>query len=272
MKPFRPQFVLPIAALVLGAAVVLFLSVESPPLAEIRTPQPSTPHSRHSVPSTPLVERAPPERPASTARPSSISAPRKSTPKPGSDAVAQALLRRYGEIIHLAHEPKELLQKYIDEDSELSGVRAAKFEALKSPLLLIVLSQALDDPLLRPALLHTWQKNNAIIADMIDRAATKEGMRQPFTGGDRPSHMAAQLKALEPHLLSEYEKLRRKLDVGDHEAHLFEAARASDILHSYVTGYMQDCGYRYNPISQTFQLMDSPKRDAASSGKPQLLD
>ena len=88
---------------------------------------------------------------------------------------------------------------------------------------------------------------------MIERAATKQGVRQPFTGGDRRAHMVAQLKALEPHLLSDYDKLRKKLDVGDHEARLFEAARASDILHNYVIGYMLDCGYGYNPISQTFQ-------------------
>jgi hypothetical protein len=253
MKLFRPQFLLPVAGLVLGAAVAFFLSVESPPSADVRTPQPFTPHPRHGILSTPLVEMTAPGRSAVTAKPASITTPRPSPPQPASDAVAHALVRRYGEIVQLAQEPKELLQKYIDEDAELSGVRSAKFEALKSPLLLIVLAQALDDPLLRPALLHSWQKHNATIGDMIDQAATRKGLRQPFTGGDRSAHMVTQLKALEPHLLGDYDRLRKKLDVGDHEARLFEAARAGDILHSYVIGYMLDCGYGYNPISHSFQ-------------------
>ena len=161
MKLFRPHFVIPVASLILGAAVTLFLSVESPPLANVRTSPPSTPQSRHGIPSTPLVEMTPPEHPAFSASSASTTTPRKSTPQPVSDAVARELVRRYGEIVQLAHEPKDLLQKYIDEDTELSGVRSAKFEALKSPL-------------------HSWRR----------RSMTHFCARPSFTPGKRTTRLS----------------------------------------------------------------------------------
>jgi hypothetical protein len=170
----------------------------------------------------------------------------------------EVLATRYNKVEAQRWEFRDTLQKQINADPELTETLKAKIQQLESPLLYIALAEGLDDSLLRPAVLEgledAVQKNYPLV-EMIEKTAERFGVKRPGTptskgGGD----LAALLKALEPQVQADYERLRKKLEINEDVARALEPARGGDVLYTYMLGYMQKRGWNYSVDRRTFEL------------------
>jgi hypothetical protein len=258
---------IPIALIIsLGLALVgvgVFLSVRLqrseaggsvPPAVEVvrPTPRPLERVDEFPTQNTVVERRAPAPAPSPTSlRP---------LPTP---VAPEIMVRRYDEIRVLGDTNKEILRKQIDADPELSEVLKAKLRLLESPLFYITLAQALNDPVLRPAVVEKLEENTSYyLVKGINETAEKFGLGKPNTYTPKTGEqIASLLRSLEPHLQAEYERLLEKMQISEEMAEALVHVRASEVIYNQVYDYMVKRGWRSTGPDRKFE-----QRGANSAG------
>ena len=256
MKVRRAHFALAFSAVLALVALSIFLWIR-PGKSENEPPRSALTSNKAPAISTPQPEdfgrvEAPVPRVEVTIAPMRKDPEKLHTPVP-----LEVLAPRYNEVDAQRWEYNDALRKHINADPELAETLKAKIQQLESPLLYIALAQGLDNSLLRPAVLEgledAIQKNYPLV-EMIEKTAEKFGVKRPGTPTSKGgADLAALLKALEPQVQADYQRLLEMLEVDEDVARILEPARGGDVLYTYMLGYMQKRGWNYNVDRRTFE-------------------
>jgi hypothetical protein len=226
---------------------VIFLSIRQRPSPTKISQAPSllTPAPTFA---TKPKERPKPRESSAVAQTPSTPAKVPATPRP----VSAAVLTRCTEVIHQKYAAKKGLGKLVNADPETSEVTEAKLRMLERPLFFITLTQSLEDPLLRPAVMDSLRSDRSSWPDWIDKEAMKFGylaLGRDYTA----ERAAAMLKTLEPHFQAEYQRLLEKAELSEEMAQAYDTVAVGETLENVVIGYMMKLGYIYNPDRQRFE-------------------
>jgi hypothetical protein len=173
---------------------------------------------------------------------------------PISSTALAAFTARYKEVQEDRRVSRESLAQQLNADPELTEVSRAKLQQLRSPLFFIALAQALDDGLLRPALLEDWGRRG-LLHDAFVQRVESAAVRFGYADYARPrtaDQLAALVKRLEPHFQTDYDRLVHKLDVREELLHPFETEASGEVLDYYYVSYLTRRGYSYDRRKQAF--------------------
>jgi hypothetical protein len=241
-----------------GATLFFFVEWEAPQAIpasnRIASEQPSSPAP--APPPMPHTAQLKPERTPSPRalafRPPATEKQKPTLPAPVSPA---ALSARYDEIVRMSKEDNEALQGHINADPELSEVLKAKVQQLQAPLQWITLAQALNDPVLKPAVMHALndEKYIAFNSAFINATADSLGIqRPPQSQTQTGEQLATRLQAIESKFQADYQRLVEKLQIEPQIADLAVRSSAGDQLYPYLAKYMKDQGWTFDISKRRF--------------------
>jgi hypothetical protein len=168
---------------------------------------------------------------------------------PLAPAAISALASRYYAIQNEEAASNAIVKAHLEKDPEITKVTEAKLNELTTPLWLISMSQALDDPGLRPVVLVVIEKN-PLILESINQKMSQRGLSKARNANEA----AAFLKASEVSYQEDYRRLVTKLDVDEDLAQAFARSQASNTLMRYLQGYLFDQGYNFSPDPKIFDF------------------